>query len=85
MLDGFLHTARNEEFRVKIKPSPLTDVLTLSLVDPYSEEQAISQAHSDFVSVVSHEFRTPLTSIKGFADTLLRYGQKLPQTSKRAL
>ncbi|MBK8191257.1 MAG: hypothetical protein IPK79_12505 [Vampirovibrionales bacterium] len=78
VLDGFLHTARNEEFRVKIKPSPLTDVLTLSLVDPYSEEQAISQAHSDFVSVVSHEFRTPLTSIKGFADTLLRYGQKLP-------
>lgn len=78
VLDGFLNTARNEEFRVKIKPSPLNETYTLYLIDPYSEEQAISQAHSDFVSVVSHEFRTPLTSIKGFADTLLRYGAQLP-------
>ncbi len=78
VLDGFLHTANKEEMRVKLKPSTLPDDSRLYIVDPYSEEQAISQAHSDFVSVVSHEFRTPLTSIKGFADTMLRYGGQLP-------
>ncbi len=79
-LDGFiLHTDKEQEpLRIKLKPNTLTDNLMLYLIDPYSEEQAISQAHSDFVSVVSHEFRTPLTSIKGFADTMLRYGGQLP-------
>ncbi len=78
VLDGFLNvTHSSDEFRVKIKPSPLPSGDILYIVDPYSEEQAISQAHSDFVSVVSHEFRTPLTSIKGFADTMLRYGAQL--------
>ncbi len=37
----------------------------------------LQKRHQDFVSVVSHEFRTPLTSIKGFADTLLRYSDNL--------
>lgn len=77
LLDGYLNTARKEECRVKVKPSELPNNQTLYLVDPYSEEQAVSQAHSDFVSVVSHEFRTPLTSIKGYADTMLRYGKQL--------
>lgn len=39
--------------------------------------EQIAQRHRDFVSVVSHEFRTPLTSIKGYADTLLRYSANL--------
>ncbi len=48
---------------------------------PESEDAAdiadLQKRHQDFVSVVSHEFRTPLTSIKGFADTLLRYSDNL--------
>ncbi len=77
ILDGFLLVAKREEFRIRLKPSEISSDEILYLIDPYSEEQAISQAHSDFVSVVSHEFRTPLTSIKGFADTMLRYGTQL--------
>jgi PAS domain S-box-containing protein len=37
-----------------------------------SSEHLVEQMKSDFVSTVSHELRRPLTSIYGFAETLLR-------------
>ena len=37
-----------------------------------SAERLVEQMKSDFVSTVSHELRRPLTSIYGFAETLLR-------------
>lgn len=84
---GYLLTRRDEsapeELKVKIKHSPLPDDWVLCLIDPFSEDTTLTQAHSDFVSTVSHEFRTPLTSIKGFADTLLSYGAQLPDEEKR--
>lgn len=39
----------------------------------YEEIKQVDQLKSDFVSKVSHEFRTPLTSIKGFIEILLSY------------
>jgi two-component system phosphate regulon sensor histidine kinase PhoR len=84
---GFLRTASQEAhaetFKVKVKHSPLGSGCILTLVDAFSEDTTLTQAHADFVSTVSHEFRTPLTSIKGFADTLLRYGTQLPEEEKR--
>ncbi|HEY9686729.1 MAG TPA: ATP-binding protein [Coleofasciculaceae cyanobacterium] len=76
------------ELRIKVKHSPLpaspgSPGSVLCLIDPFSEDTTLTQAHSDFVSTVSHEFRTPLTSIKGFADTLLLYGAQLPEEEKR--
>ncbi|MCA9788301.1 MAG: HAMP domain-containing histidine kinase, partial [Cyanobacteria bacterium HKST-UBA05] len=62
-----------ETRRVKVKYDWIDKKTLLAWIEPFSEDVALTQAHSDFVSVVSHEFRTPLTSIKGFADTLLRY------------
>lgn len=60
------------------------EALVVCLLEAFGEDASISSAHSDFVSTVSHEFRTPLTSIKGFADTMIRYGDALPpEQSKR--
>jgi PAS domain S-box-containing protein len=37
-----------------------------------SADRVVEQVKSDFVAAVSHELRTPITSIYGFAETLLR-------------
>ena len=37
----------------------------------YSQVQAANKAKSEFISTVSHELKTPLTSIRGFADLIL--------------
>lgn len=47
------------------------------------QAHSVQQAQTEFVSTVSHEFRTPLTSIKGFADTILRAGDRLDLTQQR--
>jgi signal transduction histidine kinase len=38
----------------------------------FADLKAANEAKSDFVSVVSHELKTPMTSIKGFADLLMQ-------------
>lgn len=47
------------------------------------QAQSVQQAQTEFVSTVSHELRTPLTSIKGFADTILRAGDRLDSSAQR--
>ncbi|MBW3658270.1 MAG: hypothetical protein KY457_06505 [Actinobacteria bacterium] len=42
-----------------------------------AELAVASRMKDDFVSMVSHEFRTPLTSIRGYAETMLRYADEL--------
>jgi PAS domain S-box-containing protein len=47
------------------------------------QANSLQQAQTEFVSTVSHELRTPLTSIKGFADTILRAGDRLDVSQQR--
>lgn len=47
------------------------------------QAQSVQQAQTEFVSTVSHELRTPLTSIKGFADTIIRAGDRLDASQHR--
>ena len=47
------------------------------------QAHAVQQAQTEFVSTVSHELRTPLTSIKGFADTILRAGDRIDASAQR--
>lgn len=44
---------------------------------------SLEEAHADFIATVSHEFRTPLTSIKGFVDTLLDCHDRLKPQQQR--
>jgi signal transduction histidine kinase len=44
------------------------------LSQAHGEAQAISQAKSEYLSFLSHEFRTPLTSIQGFSELIASGG-----------
>jgi PAS domain S-box-containing protein len=48
-----------------------------------SAERVVEQMRSDFVSTVSHELRAPLTSIYGFAATLLREDVQFEEDERR--
>ena len=48
-----------------------------------SAERVVEQMRSDFVSTVSHELRAPLTSIYGFAATLLREDVQFEEEERR--
>lgn len=52
------------------------------IVRAVSREFAVAQLQSDFVSAVSHEFRTPLTSLRQFTD-LLNDDPDLPASKRR--
>ena len=49
----------------------------------FSSEHVVEQMKSDFVSTVSVELRTPLTSIYGFAQTLLREDVAFGESERR--
>lgn len=42
------------------------------LIQDSSKQRALEEMKVDFVSIVSHEMRTPITAIKGYIDILLR-------------
>ncbi len=50
-----------------------------------TELRRLERVRQDFVANVSHEFKTPLTAIQGFAETLLAGAVDDPQNSRRFL
>lgn len=64
-VDGVLFTLDNITERQQLEAG---------LRKALEEEKELNQLKSNFVSIVSHEFRTPMTSIKMSADLLKRYG-----------
>ena len=55
------------------------------LQNALAKERELNQLKSDFVSLVSHEFRTPLEIIMSSADNLDRYHDRLPREKREQL
>jgi PAS domain S-box-containing protein len=72
----FVHTAWGELLPVLLSAAPIRDELmqvtgAVSVWRDVSREWQMDRLRSNIISVVSHEFRTPLTSIIGFSEFLL--------------
>jgi len=84
-----IRTKLEEPKIVKIDAAPLRiDGLTVGavmLMQDITELHKLEQMRSDFAANVSHELKTPLTSIKGFADTLLEGAVEDMGTAKKFL
>lgn len=48
-----------------------------------TKSKEVEQLQNDFVSIVSHELRGPLTAIKGFVQTLILKGERLTEDARR--
>lgn len=58
----------------------LEGYLIFFIIEGYSKD--LERAQSEFISTVSHELRTPITSIKGFASTLLSAKQEIEKEKR---
>jgi signal transduction histidine kinase len=57
-------------------------VTGLLIVRAVKRELAVAQLQSDFVAAVSHEFRTPLTTLRQFTDMLRKHEREGPDAGK---
>ena len=55
---------------------------TLVVLHDITHLRRLETARRDFVKNVSHELKTPITSIKGFVETLLAGALKEPEVRK---
>ena len=79
-------TVRQRSFAVTAAPVRADGTTGAVLVlHDISELRRLERVRRDFVANVSHEFKTPLTAIQGFAETLLTGGLDDPQNRQRFL
>lgn len=72
--------------RREVKQREQLELLTTQLAKANKRLQELDKAKSEFVSIASHQLRSPLTSMRGYASMLLEgsYGQ-LPQKAKEII
>lgn len=69
-----------------LKSAPLIETGGAVVVaEDVTELLRLTEIRSDFVANVSHELKTPLSAIRGFAETLADGAKDDPKTSKRFL
>lgn len=78
---------KNKLFDVQVSPFLKTEsneTQVLIVVDDVSLERSTEQMKKDFFSYASHELKSPITSIKGFAELIL-YDMVSKDDAKKAL
>ena len=67
------------------QPAPGKPSGAVVVLHDVTELRRLERVRQDFVANVSHEFKTPLTAIRGFAETLLSGALNDPQNNRRFL
>jgi two-component system phosphate regulon sensor histidine kinase PhoR len=66
-----------------VDPETRRPILALVILRDISTQKEIEQMQRDFVWIVSHELRAPLTAIRGFAKTLVVKDEELTPMARR--
>lgn len=62
----------------------LVDIILLHILTAHTEEEPLAEAlPADLLATIGHELRGPLTTIQGYAETLLRHEQQLAPEERR--
>lgn len=86
-VEGTIRTKEGEQRYVNSSYSVVADrgdlLGAVVLFRDITEKKAFEQMKSDYAAALSHDLKTPLTAMKGYAVTLLRHGQKLNEEMRR--
>jgi two-component system phosphate regulon sensor histidine kinase PhoR len=83
-----LHYMKDKIISIFVIPVELSDKANLGIMiymEDVSEIRKLEQIRTEFVSNVTHELKTPLTSIMGFVETLKQGAIEDPEVSKKFL
>lgn len=85
-----LQTANRDPLPVLVQSAPLRNSMgavigAVVVFQDISRQRAAEQIKDDFLSLISHEFRTPLTAIHGGAQLLATQGDVLDDDTRREL
>ncbi|HPZ08266.1 MAG TPA: ATP-binding protein [Candidatus Eremiobacteraeota bacterium] len=85
---GFLSISAEESKFVSATATPLLNpqgekIGGIVVFSDMSKEKEIEKMKSEFVSIVSHDLRSPLTSVKGYASMILHYNDRLNSDKKK--
>ncbi|MDT2849212.1 ATP-binding protein [Vagococcus carniphilus] len=78
-------TPKNHDLNVVIRLLEADTTEYVGIIYDVTEMKQIEQVHEDFISNISHELKTPTTSIIGFAETLLAGAKDDPEASEQFL
>ncbi|QIL47368.1 sensor histidine kinase [Vagococcus hydrophili] len=83
--DVRIRQPKNHDLNVIIRILESSTTEYVGIIYDVTEVKQIEKVHEDFISNISHELKTPTTSIIGFAETLLAGAKDDPEASDEFL